>query len=131
MLRPILAVAAGLATAFVVVLAGEAIGHWLYPPPPGVDVTKPEHLATLMEQLPAGAMAAILAAWAAGSFAGGAVAGRLGRHRGSGLLVGVGMLLAGAVTMIAIPHPKWFVLASVPIALVPAWLAGRLFAAAT
>lgn len=128
MRRQILGTAAGLATAFVVVAAGEAIGHMLFPPPPGVDLTKPDQLSTLMAKLPAAAVVAILVAWAAGSFAGGAVAAWTTRRRLPALLVGLAMLVAGGWTMLMIPHPAWFVAVSLPAAVLPAWLAGRRFA---
>lgn len=130
MIRLILGCLAGLAVAVGVVFLGEMIGHSIYPPPPDVDLSNPGALSTLIEKLPLGAIVAVLVAWAAGAFVGGAVAARITGRQSSAWLIGAAMLLAGIATMLAIPHPFWFQMASVPAALVPAWLAGRIFSRA-
>ncbi len=127
MTRLLLGNLAGLVVAVAVVFFGELIGHSIYPPPPGTDLSNPETLNTLIEKLPVGAIVAVLVAWAAGAFIGGAVAARITGRQSSAWIVGGAMLLAGIATMLNIPHPFWFQMASVPAALVPAFIAGRLF----
>jgi hypothetical protein len=127
MLRQILGLLAGLATAVATVAVVEGAGHMVFPPPPGTDLAKPDDLETIIDKLPVGAIVAVLVAWAAGAFLGGAVAARVTGRASSAWMIGVAMLLAGIATMLAIPHPFWFQMASVPASLVPAWLAGLLF----
>jgi hypothetical protein len=127
MLRLILGPLAGLVALVATVFVIEGAGHMIFPPPPGTDLAKPEHLQSIIDRLPTGAVVAVLLAWAAGAFVGGAVAARLTGRASSAWLIGGAMLLAGMATMLQIPHPFWFQMAAVPAALVPAWLAGRLF----
>lgn len=123
MLRILLALVVGVLVAFTVVAVGEAVGHWIYPPPPGTDLSDPEALKTLMATLPTQAIAAVLVAWAAASFLGGAVAGAIARRRWAALAIGGVILAVGAATMVMIPHPLWFMIGSVPATLLPAWTA--------
>jgi MFS family permease len=124
--RIFLGLVTGVLVAFTVTAIGEAVGHWFYPPPAGTDLSNPQALQTLIETLPGQAIAAVLLAWAAGSFAGGAVAGLIGKRRWVALAIGGAMLAAAAGTMVVIPHPAWFMIASVPAIMLPAWLAGHL-----
>jgi hypothetical protein len=128
MTRIILGLLAGIVAAFAVVAAGEAIGHTIYPPPPGADPQNPEAMKTLIATLPNGAIAAVLLSWAAGAFIGGGVAAYIARRDWAAMALGAVVLVSGAITMNAIPHPIWFTALSVPATLLPAWLAGRCFA---
>jgi ribose/xylose/arabinose/galactoside ABC-type transport system permease subunit len=128
MFRRSLGVMAGLAAAAAVVAIGETIGHTIFPPPDGIDLADPRAVQTLIASLPTGAILAVLAAWTAGSLAGGAVAAYVARWRGATLLVGLAMLAAATATMLVIPHPVWFMAASVPAAVLPAWVAARFVA---
>jgi hypothetical protein len=127
MLRLLVGCLVGVAVAFVVVTVVETTGHLVYPPPPDVDLAKPEAFDTLMERLPLGAIVAVLIAWAAGAFAGGGAAAAIARRPAAAWIVGALMMAAAIATMVMIPHPAWFVAASFPAALVPAWIAGRMF----
>jgi len=125
MLRILLGLVIGVLVAFAIVAIGEALGHWIYPPPPGTDLSDPEALKTLMTTLPTQAIAAVLVAWAAASFLGGAVAGAIAKRRWAALAIGGVMLAVGAATMAMISHPLWFMIASVPATLLPAWVASK------
>lgn len=125
MLRILLGLVIGVLVAFTVVAVGEAVGHWIYPPLPGTDLSDPEALKTLMATLPTQAIAAVLVAWAAASFLGGAVAGAIARRHWAALVIGGVMLAIGAATMAMIPHPLWFMIASMPVTLLPAWAASK------
>ena len=52
--RSILAVIAGVICAVLTVGMIESIGHWVYPPPPGVDISDPDQLRSIMDRLPTG-----------------------------------------------------------------------------
>lgn len=128
MLRIILGTIAGIVAAGLIVFALEAIGHLIFPPPPGIDPANPDAMATVIDQLPFGALAAVMIAWMAGAFGGGALAAWIARRPWATWIVGLFMLAGGAWTMAMIPHPLWMKAALLPATLLPAWLAGRLFA---
>jgi hypothetical protein len=112
-LRSALAVLVGLLVGFLVVAGGEMIGHHLSPPPPGVDPSKPESIAAVMEQMPAAAFAPLLIAWAAGTFAGAWVAARIASRwkLGHGMIVGDLFFAATVAILMMMPHPAWVVVA--------------------
>ena len=114
MLRSILALIAGLVVAIVVVMILEMLGHWLYPPPPGIDLHDPETLKTIIDKLPRGAIIAVLVAWGCGTFAGSWTAALIARRARiiHGLIVGGILMGFGVMTMLMIPHPIWFMLAA-------------------
>lgn len=110
MFRRIVAVIAGLAGSMAVIMAVQAAGVRLYPPPPGADFTDPDALAALMAQMPLGALLMVELSYAAGSLAGGAVVHLVVRKRTTGPLLVVGWLLTlgGVANLAAVPHPLWF-----------------------
>lgn len=126
MLRKILAVVAGVVTCVLVVFVVEAIGHLVYPPPPGVDLHDPEAVKSLISTLPAGALLFVVLAWVLGAFAGGAVAGLIGRSLVPAILIGAIELLFGIMTMVMIPHPVWMIALGVLLPIPSAWAGGRL-----
>ena len=130
--RRIGAVVAGLAGSVALIMAVQAVGTWLYPPPPGTDFTDPEAVAALMAQIPLGALLMVEVSYAAGSLGGGAIVRLVTPDRTTGLAVVVGALLtlAGFANLAAIPHPLWFgvlsTLTYVPCAVLGAAAAVRL-----
>ena len=75
--RTVLGVLAGLATMVVVIMLVQLLGAQLFPPPQGIDTRDPDALATVMAQMPLGALAFVVVAWLLGAFAGGWVAARI------------------------------------------------------
>lgn len=124
-MRVLAGLVVGLCVAVAVVAAGEAFGHWLYPVPSDVDPSDPRALKTLVEALPAQAMVAVLLAWATGSFLGAVVAVAIAKRPWVSLVIGLAVLAAAAATMTLIPHPPWFMIASLPATLFPAWIASK------
>ena len=133
--RRIGAVVAGLAGSVALIMAVQAVGTWLYPPPPGTDFTDPEAVAALMAQIPLGALLMVELSYAAGSLGGGVIVRLVSPDRTTVLAVVVGGLLtlAGFANLAAIPHPLWFGVLStvtyVPCAVLGAAAAVRLGAA--
>ena len=127
MLKTFLAIAAGMVSAASLVFVGEGIGHMIFPAPAGIDLSKPDDMAGLFSKLPLGAILSVLIAWAVAAFFGGGVAALISRRFWPALAVGFIMLAFAGWTMIEIPHPLWFMLASIPAAVLPAALAGRWF----
>ena len=111
MFRRIAAVVAGLPGSVALIMAVQALGVRLYPPPPGTDFADP---AELMAQMPLGALLMVELSYVAGSLAGGALAGLVApnRTRGPLLVVGGLLTLAGFANLAALPHPLWFAVLS-------------------
>jgi len=129
MIRSILGVVVGIVAAVIVVGVLEAAGHWIFPPPPGIDLSDPEQLKTIMDKIPPVALVAVLVAWGAGSLAGGFTAAAIARraHVVHALIVGGIQCAFGIITMLMIPHPLWFWFAAIAI-VVPASYVGALLA---
>jgi hypothetical protein len=127
-MRTGLAGVAGAFSAFVVVAVVEAIGHAIYAPATLPDLSDPEAVAAFVRSMPLGAFLFVLAAYVAATIVGGAVAAAISRRRAMPLAAVVGglILLASALNFVAIPHPVWFIAATVVGVPLAAWLTGRL-----
>ena len=129
-LRFVLGVVAGFVVMFLVIMLIEFAGHQIWPPPAGLDPTNTRDMATLLATAPIGALASVVVAWAAGAFAGGAVAAWISRTgpRAAAIVVACGVLIGviGMITMMP-GHPTWMaalgIVLPVPSALLGAWLA--------
>lgn len=124
-MRTALGLIAGVALAIVVVIVVETLGHHLWPMPADVNVQDPAQLREIMDQIPLPAKLSVLIGWALGSLLGGFTAARISGRRWPAWAVGIAMLLAGGATMAMIPHPLWFMAATLPATLAPAWIAAR------
>jgi hypothetical protein len=127
MVRLILGIIAGLIAAVITVALVEALGHMIYPPPAGVDISDPEQLSAIMSTIPLGAKIAVLVAWAIGIVVGSAVAIIIGRKTWPAWVVGGAVLLMGAITMYMIPHPLWMIIATPLTTVLAVILSIRLF----
>lgn len=115
---------AGLFTAVVLIALVQAVAHQMYPPPPGTDFNDPAALAELMANMPVGALLMVLLSYAIGTFAGALVAGRFSAAHlpaRQGCIVGLMMLTAGVMNLLAIPHPAWFWAACFVVFVAAAW----------
>ena len=119
-------VVAGIVVAVACVFGVEMIGHSLYPPPPGLDLTKPEDMARLMEMVPAAALAFVAAAWFIGSLLGAWVANLIAKRSLAGWIVALAVIAAGVFTMTQIPHPAWLWACGILLPLLGAQLAQML-----
>lgn len=125
-IKAIVAVVAGILVAALVVFLFEALGHMLYPPPPGLDVSKTEDQARMMEVIPLGAKIAVIIAWFFGALAGSLTAARIGGASRYAWVVGAVMVALSLVTTMMFPHPVWMVVAAVALPLIASALAIRL-----
>ena len=128
MIRTGVSAMAGIVIAVVIVMVVEAIGHYVYPPPPGIDVSKADELARLIDSLPIGALLFVVLAWVMGA-AGGAVVGSwLAPTRTLFPALAVGLFVTAAVsfTFSTIHHPAWMIVAGLGLPLPSAWIAARL-----
>ena len=126
MLRSILAVTTGLATAIVTIWLFEFASMHAFPPPPGVNVGDPQQLAALVAGMPAMALVLVLAGWVVGALDGGIVAWLVARRRTPVVVVGTLVMLGALAMVLMVPHPMWMSIAGVllplPAALFGAWL---------
>ncbi|ABC63500.1 hypothetical protein [Erythrobacter litoralis] len=124
--RLILATLAGLIAAVFIVGAVESAGHMIFPPPEGLDMTKPEDQARLMEVIPTGAKVTVVVAWFLGSLCGAAVATLVGKTITPGWIVAGFMVLASIFTTQMFPHPTWMVVAAIFVPVMGKLLADQL-----
>lgn len=126
-LRNILGIVAGILVGAVVIFVVQLIGHKVYPVAGTVDISDKEAMAAFVASLPMGALLFVIAAYAAGSFVGGALAAFIGRgaRLRHALVVGLFLLVSGVMNLVAIPHPVWFSVLTVLVFLPFAWLGGR------
>jgi hypothetical protein len=118
---------AGVVAGGVVVGVVEAIGHTVHAPATPADLSTPEAMAAFVRTLPLGAFLFVLAAYVAGTVAGGLMATLVARRYAARFawVVGSLILLGAIVNFVAIPHPAWFTVVTLVAVPVAAWLTGR------
>jgi hypothetical protein len=126
MLRGILGAFAGIVIGTVVIMLLEIVGHLVYPFPPGLDPKDHAALSAYMMGAPIGAWLFVLAAYAAGSFTGGAVGTLIGRKAWIGWATGAVFVILGLIGLLMTKAPVWFWVASLAVYLPCAWLGARL-----
>lgn len=127
--RTTMGVMLGLVAMFVVIMAIEYLGHQLYPPPPGLDPTRPDDLARIMAAQPFAAKLFVVVAWVAGAFAGGWVAARIARDwpRIAAVVVAAVVVAAVVGMIVQLPeHPRWMAILGLLLPVPAALLAARL-----
>ena len=70
MIRKILGIMAGLVAAYLVILAAEAVNHWLYPLPADLDPSDNAAMSAYTFTLPLPVRLMYVGGWLAGTFAG-------------------------------------------------------------
>src|SRR5262245_235705 len=110
LLRSIGNVLAGLALAFVFVVAAEVVGSIFHPFPPDVDPTDLEACKAHVARFPTWVLAVGAAIWVAAPLFGSWLATLLGsaRHPAHGIVVGVILLSLAGFNMSMLPYPIWF-----------------------
>ena len=108
-IRGVLAVVAGCLAAMSAMVVCESMGHAIFPPPPGLDPSKPVALETYARGMRPVEFLPVLFGWAAGTLIGSSVAAKLAAtwKVGYGIVVGGLLLLGGLPNLIMIPHPIW------------------------
>ena len=116
----------GIIVGGAVVFAVETIGHSMYPPPDGIDLSDPQAVKSLIASLPVAALVMVLVGWLVGSFAGAWVARRVGQSDLAAWIVAAAFIAFTAVNFVMIPHPLWMMAIGVLIPLATAWLVTRM-----
>lgn len=125
-MRIVAGILAGAVIAVLCILGIEYVGHHVFPPPPGTDLTDPAQVARLMENVPPAALAFVAAAWFIGALVGAWAANRIALRGLAGWVVALLVIAAGAATMMQIPHPAWMWAIGIVLPLIAGWLAQRL-----
>jgi len=129
MKKKIIAVIAGIIAGVITVGILESIGHLIFPPPEGMDLSDKDAMKSLMSEIPLGAQIAVLVAWFFGSLIAAITALKISGGDKMAGWIPVGVLLAfGIVTLFMIPHPVWMMVASVVLPLLAGWIAQKKFA---
>lgn len=129
LVRKILATVAGIVVAGIVVGLVEMLGHAIFPPPEGVDITQPTDQAQIMDLIPMGAKVFVIVAWFIGSLAGAWTAIRIAGSVVPGWLVALAMVVLSIITTQMFPHPTWMVVSALVLPLVAMIVAKHLLAA--
>ncbi len=124
MKRKIIAVVAGIVSAFVVMIAVEMIGSLIFPMPSNIDITNREAMTEYMSNMSIGAYLMVALGWVLSSFAGGFVVTKISKEQSVRFPLFIGMLLTigGVINFILLPHPVWFMILGflifIPISLI-------------
>jgi hypothetical protein len=114
MMKRTIAVIVGVLAGVVVIALIQSLSHLIYPLPAGVDVNDTEAMKQVISTLPVGAFLFVLLSYAVGSFSGGLVSALIfkpGKYLDS-VLIGSILMIMGLFTLLNIPHPLWFWIAS-------------------
>lgn len=127
MLRLVLGVLAGVVAGFATVFLIELVSGKLFPMPAGLDPTDAAAMKAYIAGLPVGAFALVLGALALGATDAAWVAARVAeRRRLAGWIAGGIFVAVTLLNVVGVPHPPWFVVASIALAAGGAWLGARL-----
>jgi hypothetical protein len=128
MLRRILGVILGLVVGLLVIFTVEGVGHTLFPPDAGVNLTDPREMAQVMAHVSSQAKVMILLAWTLGLMSATATADLIaGRRPLAGRIVGALLLALAAWTAATTHYPVWLTVGALAGGLVGAVLAERAF----
>lgn len=122
------AIVAGVVVAFVTVMLIDMLGHFVFPPPEGLDFSDPDAIRPYLATLPVGAYLFILASSVVAAFVGTLLACYIGRGNPVlfGGVVGGIVLAATIANFIAIPHPLWLSISTLAGIVLSTLLAMRL-----
>jgi len=108
--RKVLSYIAGLGTAFLIVLALEAVLHLVLTMPSGTNLNDAADVDRTMRAMPVWAFVAMLLIYVIASFAGGLVAALVsdGSSTRPSITTGIALTIAGAANAFSMYHPTWF-----------------------
>lgn len=126
MLRTFLGILAGVALAFVVMMALEMVSYAAFPPPAGLDPSDPDDVRRIVASASLAAKSWVVFGWFAAALAGGWLARRLSRRDWAGWVIAGLIVLGGIANVLMIPHPLWMQIGAVAAPLLAGWLVTRL-----
>ncbi len=128
MWRKALGILGGIAAGAAGGTGAEWIDGLLHPPPLSADPGNVDSYRVFVARLPASAFVLLLCGHALGSIAAGVVATLIARRTATwpAVVAGVALFFSGAVAVLALPHPTWFVALDLACYVPLAWLGARL-----
>lgn len=128
MIRKIAGVTFGAIIAIALITVVQMIGHAVFPVPPGIDLGDPASVATMMFEVPAGALLFVILSYVIGAFGGGMLAALVARETPMlyAAIVGGLILVGTAVNLFSIPHPTWFAVSAIVGIVATVLVTGRL-----
>ena len=107
----------GCAAGIAVIFGMDMVSHMVFPPPSGFDLQNPEDLKKLVLLMPIGAFVLLLVGAFLGAFAGGIVCTLISKERKfrNVMIVGLVLTAMGALNFMMVPHPMWFMIASLVV----------------
>jgi len=127
LVRIVLAVIAGVALGFGVVVVGEIINHRLWPPQDELQITNPDAVRAYLETAPLPALIGLPLFWTIAAFVASFASAKIG-GRLAGWIAGAIVFAATCLNLAFIPHPLWMLIASVVCVPAAAWFGARLAA---
>lgn len=123
----ILAVLCGLLLGMVVDTIFHAIGDYMFPPPPVLDMADKDQLRELLKTMPMEAYFIKIISWALGTLAGGYCAVRMAKlGQFPAWIVGILLFAGYLIGMISLPNPLWVLILCPVLVAVCAYGAGWL-----
>ncbi|GAB2535020.1 hypothetical protein [Rufibacter soli] len=128
MFKSILAVLGGTAIGVFSISLIQYLSQQIYPPDLNLEET--EAVTASLTNAPTPALLLALFSYALGSFFGGMVAARYASSRPvlHALLVGLLLMAMGIANLVALPHPTWFLVASLLVFLPMSFFGGNMSA---
>ena len=126
MIRNILSVITGLATAIITFLIVESINGAIHPIPPTLDFQDSAALKEFYDNQPFSMWLLVLAGWITGSFLCGLLIRLINRSSDKKLplIAGIVLTLSAVTNFYLLPHPIWFIVVGL-LVFVPSALAGH------
>lgn len=114
MLRTVLGIFVGLVCGVLIIAGWEGFVHKIFPRPGNLNFADKEAVNALMQQMPLSAYWLILVGYVFAAFGGGAVATAIHQLKKilPAMVVAGLLMLAAAANFVMLPHPMWFIVAS-------------------
>jgi len=125
MIRTIVGTVTAILLAMLVITLIEGIGHAVWPPPPGFDLTGAQDTDALTKAMPLAALIAVPVGWFLGTLAGGFTGNLIAGRTLPGWIVACIILAASAYMQFLIPHPWWMVGAGLVAGPLGGWIATK------
>lgn len=129
MLRKILSVFAGIASAILVFILTEKVSDKFYPLPSESASYDPQVLSTHIATFPLTPLVVVLIGWVLGSFTCGFIIKLISGSSAKtpAYLAGLFLTTAGLVNLLSLPHPIWFIIMGAAV-FIPFTLLGHVVA---
>jgi hypothetical protein len=124
MLKGILGVVLGAVVAMGLIMAAQYLVHMLSGAP-AVDPNDGEAMKTMMASTPLSAKLGVIAGYLVAAGVGAWLAARIAGHRWAGWVVAGLLLATSAANFAMLPHPLWFMVATVVVIAGAGWMASR------